>query len=394
MMKERITMKKLHTLLLCVLLCLAFVLTFAACDGNKPDNETTAETTGASAEDTTAADQPDESGDAPEETTAGADQPDESGDAPEETADGPEETQDPADLEYDPEIYVTIRTPEDLMKFNEDVNVNGKFFDDMTVIFLDDIDMTGYVWTPLDGEALYGVTFDGLGHTISNLEIAPHEVPLGTTAEQIGAGFIGIAKSDLYFRDLTFDTVHITAYERAVGCIIGLNYANGAFVDFENVTVANFTADGWMDYGNQSPETDGHPISFRVAGFIGHNLAGTPGFTNCTARGLKLSGFHNLAAFVGYDGTQTVDEYSFDGCHVEDCEYTFSYCLSDSYVIDQPRVFVSVFFNHGNWVDHLEECLEAGNTYSNVTYYDYAADNTAYTPEELRSWSEEEANPA
>ena len=370
-------MKKLTALLLCLLLCVA---AFAAC---APDTGTTEETTDATEVGTAAPS---------EETTAAAEETTEAiveDTVAEETTAAGEETQDPADQEYDPELYVVIRTAEDLMALNKAAVEDGEYFDDMTVIFLADIDMTGYTWTPMAGDSFYGVTFEGNGHTISNLQFAVHEPAPGTTADQIGSGFIGISTGDLTFQNLTIDTATVTAFERAVGCFVGVQ--TGGYISFENCSVKNFTADGWLDYNNQDRANDGHPISFRLAGFVGHNMAGQLYFNKCHVENVKLSGFHNMAAFVGY-GSAMLDEYAFEECTVKNLECTFSYCLSDSYTVDMPRKFVSVFFNHAQWIDKVDACVEMGNTFEGVSYYDWTDDNAEYTPSDFASWSDEEAN--
>ena len=381
--RKRIIMKKLTALLLCLVLCLSCVAAMASCD-KTPDQpaDTTAQnnTTEAPTEDATEAPtDAEETTEAPEDTTDA----EETTEAP---ADG-DETQDPGD--YDPESYVVITSPEDLMAFNKAVNEDMEYFDDMTVVFTNDIDMTGYEWIPLDGNALFGVTFEGNGHTISNLKFIDHDPEQGTPADQMGSGFVGVAPVDITFQNLTIDTASVVAYERAVGCFVGVQ--TGGYLWFENCYVKNFTADGWMDYNNQDREADGHPISFRLAGFVGHNMAGGLGFLNCHVENVKLSGFHNLAAFVGY-GSVTLDEFAFEECSVKNLECTFSYCLSDSYTVDMPRKFVSVFFNHAQWIDKVQATVDMGNTYEGVSYYDWTDDNAEYTPSDFASWSEEEAN--
>ena len=373
-------MKKLFALLLCLVLCLSV---FAACDnqgGTAEDttagNDTTAaptdETTEAPAEETTEAPTEDET---TEENTE------------ENTADG-DETSDP-NVEYDPETHVVISSAEDLMAFNKAVNEDFEYFDDMTVVFTADIDMTGYEWIPLDGNGLYGVIFEGNGHTISNLKFADHDPEQGTPASEMGSGFVGVAPVDITFQNLTIDTASVVAYERAVGCFVGVQ--TGGYLWFENCSVKNFTAEGWMDYANQNRDEGGHPISFRLAGFVGHNMAGGLGFLKCHVENVKLSGFHNMAAFVGY-GSVTLDEFAFEECSVKNLECTFSYCMSDAYTVDMPRKFVSVFFNHAQWVDKVQACVEMGNTFEGVSYYDYTDDNAEYTPADFISWSDEEAN--
>ena len=373
-------MKKLISLLLCLVLCLTLSAVFAACDtaGDDPA-ETTGKTDAPADGETTAP--------ADGETTAPADEDTTATDGGDTTtpADG-DDTVSGGDEEYDPELYVVIKTPEDLMALNKAAVEDGEYFDDMTVVFLADIDMTGYTWIPMHGDSFYGVTFEGNGHTISNLQFAEHSPEKGTDASQMGSGFIGVSTGDLTFQNLTIDTAHVTAYERAVGCFIGVQ-TNG-YVSFENCAVKNFTADGWMDFNNQDSATDGHPISFRLAGFVGHNMAGQLYFTSCHVENVKLSGFHNLAAFVGY-GSATLDAYAFEECTVKNLECYFSYCLSNSYTIDQPKKYVSVFYNAADWVDNVDLCVELGNTFEGVSYYDWTDDNAEYTPSDFRSWNGE-----
>ena len=377
-------MKKLTALFLCLVLCLSCVAALASCDKVPGTNEeTTAGSASTTAPEANVTEEPTDAPETDPETDAPETDPAESeGESEGETAD--------PNAEYDPETHVVIATPEDLMAFNKAVNEDMEYFDDMTVVFTADIDMTGYEWIPLDGNALFGVIFEGNGHTISNLKFIDHDPPQGTPAAEIGSGFVGVAVGDMTFQNLTIDTASVTAYERAVGCFVGVQ-TNDGYIWFENCYVKNFTADGWMDYNNQDRENDGHPISFRLAGFVGHNMAGQLGFLNCHVENIKLSGFHNMAGFVGY-GSVTLDDFAFENCSVKNADFTFSYCMADAYSIDMPRKFVSVFYNGAQWVDNIDSCVELGNTFEGVSFYDYTADNAEYTPSDFRSWTQEQAN--
>lgn len=385
-------MKRICCLFLCLAVLLSCAMIFTSCKpGGDADLGTSEQTKAPAAEGTEAPTE--EATEAPTEETETTEAPTE---APTEEVTDPGEdgTTDVSGDNggYDPEYYVVINTAEDLMNFNKAVNEDGEVYYDMTIVLTADIDLTGYTWVPLDGLAFDYTTFDGNGHTISNMEIV-HDPEQGTTPDQIGAGFIGVAVGDIFFEDINFDNCHITAYERAVANLIGC--VTGGFMSFENVNVTNFTVDGWMDSNNQDVANGGHPICFRAAGFIGHIMAAgsSAEFINCKVENIKLSGYHNLAGFIGY-ASQTVDEYCFENCVVNNAEFTFSYCLGASYSIDMPRKFVSVFYNASNWADNIDYCLEQGNTFSSVSYFDWTDDNAEYTAGEFRSWTREEAEAA
>jgi hypothetical protein len=279
------------------------------------------------------------------------------------------------------------------MAFNKAVNEDGEYFDDMTIRFTADIDMTGYTWVPLDGGSLYGTTFDGQGHTISNLQFADYQPEKGTAPADMGSGFVGVARGDLTFKNLTFKDSKVTAYERAVANFIGVCSAD-AYLWFENCKTIGFTAEGWTDSENQNPDNGGHPISFRLAGFVGHLIAGNVGFQNCHVEDITLSGYHNMAGFVGYDGVPggVISQFAFEECSVKNAKFYFSYCQSPSYTIDMEKKYVSVFYNGAAWVDNVDLVAdpELGNTYENVYYYDLTDNEAEYSSEDLRSWSQED----
>ncbi len=370
-------------MLLCLALALTLAVSFASCT---KEEETETESASESVSDSAT------ESDTESETTSDTEE--DSSEDTDGTTDTGNDSETDSETETDaPSIEgdYNIGSAEDLMAFNKAVNEDFVDMTDATVVFTADIDMEGYTWTPLWCDYLYmeGVTFEGQGHTISNLTFEDHDPISGTPASEMGSGFIGVNTASLTFRDLTFENAKVTAYERAVGCVIGINVSSSSYVDFENVHVKGFKADGWMDFTNDHFE-ETHPISFRLAGFVGHNMGGFFTFTDCSASDLELSGFHNLAGFVGYDGTGTVDEYAFENCKVEDCKFIFSYCLSDSYTADMPRKFVSVFYNDVGWIDNVDAVVEMGNEYSNVFYYDWTDDNAEYDADEFRSWTQEE----
>lgn len=388
-------MKHLRLVLVCAALVLACMLTMVACGGDNTPADTTADTTAETVTDTVAdteAGEADTIADTVADTTADT------------VADTTAEEETGAGFvagdyfDEDPDTVVVISNAEELMAFHDAINNADPYeywFWDETVVFTADIDMTGYEWTPLNGTMMDNVTFDGQGHTISNLTFKTYKKPYPeVSAAELGCGFVDVAVASLTFKGLTLDNCSITAHERAVGNFVGLVNAMGeAVITFEDCKSSNFTVDGWMDRNAESAEEQIY-ISFRQSGFIGHLMAGaTATFKNCTVENIKLSGYHNLAGFVGYDGTGTIDEYSFENCSVSGAEFTFSYGmgLSEGKTVETfEKKYVSVFFNGPQWVDKIDACVAMGNTYDSVSYYDWANDNQEYTPADFRSWDGEQ----
>lgn len=412
-------MKRILAVILCVFLLLGCVSVFASCnksgngddtttadnasenttdaqstkndDTSKPDVdvttvETDAATTAANTEAITSGDettaQPDNT--EPEATTAqGTDT----------TPDDVTTTPDATDTDEPPvtePVYgkddVVISSAEDLIKFHDSIYKDEKEYCEMTVYLTADINLEGYEWIPLDGYYLDTVTFNGQGHTIKNFTIVDTEDfdPYITSAHSYGFGFIGNSCYDLTFKNLNFDTVNITAYERHCGTLIG--EMSGGYVSVENVDISNVTLNGYMMNGDDS----GHKISFRNSGYIGVVFAGDISFTDCNLDNAYITGFHNLSAFVGYDGANVVNEYCFTNCTASNMTLEFSYCQSATYSPDKSYKFVSVFYNGVLWADNTANLFAEGetNSYNNVKYIDHMT-GQEYSPENFISWTED-----
>lgn len=362
-------MKRFITLLLSMMLVLSLAATMFACDqGQQSENPTETPTQEPAEQDTT------------EEVTTEQDTTDE-GTTEEETTVRSSEPVEGA---------INIGTAEELIAWANTIIEDGTDYYDIVINFTADIDLAGYNWIPIDGTFLDCVTFEGNGHTIKNMTIegTDESIPDATRSMAYGYGFIQNVEYNMTFRNLNFDGAHITAWERHVGVFVGHMFGN-AWLTFENCHVTNFTLDGWMDYKNQR-EQGGHNIGFRVAGFVGATFAGTVDFVDCTVKNGKMNGFHNLAAFVGYDAYGAVSVDCFENCHAENLEMTFSYCLSDKYTVDMSEKFVSVFYNDPNWVDNIDDFADTGNTFKGIYFIDYTNPEAVYEPTNFRSWSYDE----
>ena len=377
-------MKRQLSLILALVLSLSLLAAMVACDTGDAPKETTQSATEAPTQAPTETETQ-----APTEAPTETQEPTET----ETETDAPDDgtTEDVADQPV--EGAINIASAEDLIAWANTINEDGMDYMDVTVNFIADIDLAGHNWTPIDGAYLDCVTFEGNGHTIKNLTIEGTDdlYPDAVHSFPYGFAFIQNAEYDLTFRNLNFEGAHITAWERHVGVLVGNVYGN-AWLTFENVHVSDINLEGWMDYKNQK-EQGGHNIAFRVSGFVGGVFAGELYFENCSVKNAKMTGFHNLAAFVGYDATGKLNADCFTNCHAENLEMTFSYCLSDSYTVDQPKKFVSVFYNAADWVDNIDDFADTGNTYKDIYFIDYTDPDTVHTPADFRSWTYEEAHP-
>lgn len=361
-------MKKFLALFLCLMLAVSCVAVFASCDKNTKDPAKTEAPTQTEAPTDTTADSTSDDTAGDDETTEPSDT--EEGDGPVQPAEGD----------------VVISSVEDLMAFNKAVNEDYLYYDFINVIFKADIDLTGYEWTPLYGDALNGVTFVGNGHTISNMTINYNTDGLLTSGPdlELGAGFVGVASHQLYFEDLNFNNCYIKAYERYVGCVVGRNL-NGE-VYMENVKVSNFKVDGWTDIDNK----ENHEIGFRIGGLMGSNH-GMSYFENCHVENIELTGYHNLAGLVGFDQAGSMDEFSFVDCSVKNAKFNFSYGMK--YDVNQAMKYVTVFCNFTGYVNKTDACVEMGNSYEGVSYYDIH-NGTEYLPGDFVTPDAEEEAPA
>ena len=197
-----------------------------------------------------------------------------------------------------------------LIEFRESVK-GGNNYAGKTVYLMDNINLSSVEnWEPI-GE--FRGTFDGKGHTVSNLKI--------DRAEEDNIGFFG-SVPDGYVRDLTLSNVDIKG-KSAVGALAG-----GAFTvkEISKVNVCgNIKIEGNYKVGGIVGESYGKVTECTVAGedgsFIrgvflandveGDNIGGIIGYTGelnnttesickCKVSGMTVSGTRKVGGVVGY----------------------------------------------------------------------------------------------
>lgn len=174
-------------------------------------------------------------------------------------------------------IY-TIASVEGLANFIEHIApASGQGLSGYTVILATDLDMKGIKHTPFNNA---GATFDGQGHTISNLSV-------NVTGEE-SAGFMSSAIGTV--QNLNFEDAAIVGNFKA-----GVLAGDGLCARINNVTVKNSTVTStpWM---KGSAYDDGN----NVGGIVGY-LSAEPNasITNCTVSGSTIRGYRDLGGITG-----------------------------------------------------------------------------------------------
>ena len=216
-----------------------------------------------------------------------------------------------------------------------DQNQMAKMYEEMgsgkTVYFtvVDDIDMTGIDWIPLNYSGSYdrGIYFDGGNHTISNLTVDTDHMEGTENKTHSYPSFAGVAYGT--YKNVTFDKANITAGSNNAGVFAGYVGTGTAaiYATCSGITVSNSTitaaatttkrnTGGFAGVLNHASSTitDCHVTgtnSFSqtstsnqcsVAGFIG-NIAAAGTISGCTATAnISNEGSYYTAGFIGQVG--------------------------------------------------------------------------------------------
>ncbi len=159
---------------------------------------------------------------------------------------------------------ITITTAEQLAAVAAAVN-GGINYSGVTIKLGVDIDLNNREWTPISTDFYnpFAGTFDGDGHTISNLKI---------NSDKSGVGLFGIIDGTIM--NVTLNNVDVTGWDH-VGGLVSLNVGS-----VENCTVTNATVSG-AEY---------------VGGLVGENYKGT----------VKDNSFYSNKGDVGANDDGTV----------------------------------------------------------------------------------------
>ena len=177
----------------------------------------------------------------------------------------------------------TITSPEGLEYYATKIAGTGQYtMGGYLTVLGADLDMSGTVHTPFSAG---NGTFDGQGHTISNLTVnAP-----STAGKEVYAGFMSSAIGTV--QNINFQGAKITGNSWA-----GVLAGDGIAAEVNNVNAYNCTVTSTAYINSEGEYEAGN----SVGGIIGYLSAqGSASVTNCTVDGCTITGCRDVGGVVG-----------------------------------------------------------------------------------------------
>lgn len=270
----------------------------------------------------------------------------------------------------------TISTPAQLAGLAQLVN-EGTNFSKKTVLLGDSIDLNGQEWTPIGGTdtgKTFAGTFDGQGHTISNLKITRGLDNVGTNNR---VGLFGAGTGAANIQNFTLYNADVSGCLQVAAVLGGSGVAEARITNVHvtgrvNVRgwwyVGGIMGKGYTTITGCSVEGDGTDTSAvaitggyagGIVGFMGEGSCVTSG---CTVKNITVSGAYN-----GIGGVNGLLHY---GNTIRDCTLeNVVVWQTEEPEEDTGRIYVGAF--GGTYLDNggknpptLENCDFLGEMYS------------------------------
>ena len=266
-----------------------------------------------------------------------------------------------------------IRSVQDLAVFADSVN-GGNTYAGKTVYLDNDLDLAGKDnWQSIGTkEHYFAGTFDGNGHTISNLTI--------NSPETNYVGFIGyLGGGKGVITNVKFSNASITGREGcavAVGCVFNFGTVTevtvlnstvvglkdlGGIVGEGYVNIEDCTVDGLTATATPRDNDDGD----KVGGIIGYLRDSNYTLSGCTVKNSHLTAYRDLGALVGcYDGANIVDKVT--GNTIDEVTLTIDHTIDAGSSALNVRDVVGRTVGYSD-ADEANALLKDNNTVGTVT---------------------------
>ncbi len=168
-----------------------------------------------------------------------------------------------------------IGSADSLVAFQQSV-ADGDAWKGQKVVLVDDIDLKNIAWTPING---FGGTFDGNGHTISNLAVVGES----------NVGFFSGVHSTAKIMNVVFDNANVSG-THYVGVVVGWEGNEVANATIDNCHVINSTVTCNTDANNDNGDKAGGIVGYAVSLNI----------TNCSVKNTTIKAYRDFGGIIGY----------------------------------------------------------------------------------------------
>ena len=150
-----------------------------------------------------------------------------------------------------------------------------------------DIDMTGINWERGIGDginATYDGIFDGKGHAIKNVTLAP----TADSDKYFCGGLFGYTYGAAVIKNLTIENITVTANGEGhnVGALVGFAYNKDGKLNVSGVTVKNVTITA--------------PNAYGVGAIVGYSYRDMGTIEKCSVDGTTITGYSFVGGITGY----------------------------------------------------------------------------------------------
>ncbi len=198
---------------------------------------------------------------------------------------------------------IMINTAEEFALFASEVN-SGTNYSGYTVKLENDIDLKGYVWSPINA---FAGTFDGDNHTISNLCV------LGGTEGQ-GFGLFGTSQFKAA-KNVTLNNVFVNGNSAVAGFVGRSNSSISNIHISGNITIGCTTSRGYIANYNSS----------YFGGIVGHGYAKVDNCSVIGNEGSIIGGGRQVGGIFGFDSENC--KINITNCTVENVTLLGTRCI-------------------------------------------------------------------
>lgn len=242
----------------------------------------------------------------------------------------------------------TVSTPGELAWLANQVN-GGNPLESVTIVLDNDLDLAGHNWVPIgkDADTPFSGSFDGGGHTISNMNIL-----IETSEPTAYGGLFGFVSKggDLKNIGITSGSISVTALNEALaGAIVG-NMVNSGSIEncYSTIDITTEITD----------PTNSKEYSPRAGGIVGN-------YTNSPRTGKEAIRYCYSTGVIRSLGTQaaTTNGIVAGGIAGRIEDVTVEYCYSTGTIRTEggDTPYAGGIIGHSSYLTHIQNCYSSAD---------------------------------